>query len=176
MKLFVCCSASKDILDKYMDDCTILLNEILKDNDLVFGSCDTGIMGLSYEIAKKYNRSVTGICPEIYSSSFERLNCDVEVTTKDMLDSTIKIMNISDAIIVLPGGFGTLYELFIAIQCKICNEHNLPIIIYNSCGYYDNLLSFIDNMYKDKFASDSSKDKYYIANSVEEVVKYLEGE
>ena len=90
-----------------------------------------------------------------------------------MLDSTLKIIKNSDAIIVLPGGFGTIYEIFTAIQSKICDEHNLPIIIYNSCNYYDELIKFIEETYKLNFAKENIKEKYVITNNKEEMLNII---
>ena len=173
MRVFVCCSANKDIKKEYLDDCEDVLNDILKDNDLVFGACETGIMGLAYSIAKKNNRKVVGICPDIYKGAFDKIECDSEIVSIDMMDSTRQILNQSDAIVVLPGGFGTAYEIFIAIQTKICKEHNIPIIIYNSKGFYDNLIGFIEDIYKEGFAPLSYKDNYMIANNKEELLRLL---
>ena len=173
MNVFVCCSANKDIKKEYLDDCGDLLNDLLKDNNLVFGACETGLMGLAYSIAKKNNNKVVGICPEIYKGAFDKIDCDSEIVSLDMMDSTRQILEQSDAIVVLPGGFGTAYEIFIAIQTKICKEHNIPIVIYNSCGFYDNLIKFTEDIYKEGFASLDYKNHYKIANTKEEVLSIL---
>ena len=93
--------------------------------------------------------------------------------TEEILDSTIQIIKKSDAIIVLPGGFGTVYEFFTTLQGKICEEHNLPIILYNSCGYYDELIKFIDKMYINNFTRSDIKELYSVANSIDDVIKIL---
>ena len=173
MNVFVCCSAYKDIKKEYLDDCEQVLNELLKDNDLVFGACETGLMGLAYNIAKKNGRKVTGICPGIYKGAFKKIKCDKEIVSSDMMDSTRQILARSDAIVILPGGFGTAYEIFIAIQTKICKEHSKPIIIYNSRGFYNNLIGFTEDIYKEEFATSDYKNNYLVANTKEEVLKLL---
>ena len=174
MNLFICSSAQTNIDRKYYDDSEKLFNELLKDNNLVFGAWDEGIMKLSYDIAKKYGRKVIGITPKFYKDVFSRIDCDEAIVTETMLDSTLKIFEKSDAIIWLPGGFGTVYEIFTAIQSKRCDEHDLPLIIYNSCGYYDKLIDFIKYMCKEKFGEDSVMEMFYIANSVSDVINYLD--
>ena len=131
-------------------------------------------MGTSYNIAKKNNRKVIGIVPEFYKESLKLIECDKEVVTNSMLESTLEIYKNSDAIIMLPGGFGSIYEFFTANYSKICKEINIPIIIYNSCGYYDKLLSFIDEICKNKFVREKEKGNFFVANTVEEVKKILE--
>ncbi len=173
MKLFIGSSSCENIPQEYVDDCTNLLEVLLKDNDLVFGAYNKGLMGISYDIAKKNHRSVIGICNEFYKDSLKDLECDVEEITTSMVDSTLKIYKNSDALIILPGGFGTIYEFFTANYSKICKEVNIPIILYNSCGYYDKLLSFIDDVCKDNFVREQERGNFVVANSVNEVVSYL---
>ena len=56
MNLFIGASSCETIPNKYIDDCTILLEELLKNNDLVFGAYDKGLMGVAYKAAKKNKR------------------------------------------------------------------------------------------------------------------------
>ena len=174
MLLYVASSANENIPNKYIEDCEKVLDQIMKNNDLIFGACNLGIMGVSYRSAKKYQREITGICPIAYQESLKDINCDNEIITNEILDSTMTIINKCDAILILPGGFGTVYEIFTSIYSKLCHEHDKPIIIYNACGYYDKLLSFIDDMYNQEFASSKIKDKYFVVNSLDEILNYLE--
>ena len=173
MKLFIGGSASEEIPQKYIKDCEQLLKIILKDNDLVFGVGHKGIMGLAYQIAKEQHRFIYGLCPKAYQEEANIIQCDDLVITEAILDSTLKIFETSDVIVFLPGGYGTVFEFFTAMQSRICEEMKRPIIIYNSCGYYDPLLSFIKDMCREKFALDFLNDYFFIANTKEEVIKYL---
>ena len=130
-------------------------------------------MGLSYQIAKKNHRKVTGLLPEVYKDSLNDLECDYSEITTSIIDSTMKIYKNSDAIIFLPGGLGTIYEFFTANYCKICNEIDIPIIIYNSHGYFDKVISFIEDAHKNKFIKDKDLGKYVVANTKEEVLTCL---
>ncbi len=174
MKVCICSSANADIKEEYYKDCEEALNYILKYNDLVFGAYDTGLMGLSYKIAKENNRRITGIAPDVYSDSFDRLKCDEEIITMKIMDSTKAMFDVSDAVVILPGGFGTVYEFFAAIQMIVCNESTIPIILYNSCGFYDDLILSIKKMYNTGFASSSNVEYFKIANNVEELKNLLQ--
>jgi len=174
MKVCICSSANADIREEYYKDCENALNYILKYNDLVFGAYDTGLMGLSYRIAKENNKRITGIAPEVYADSFDRLKCDEEIVTMKIMDSTKAMLDVSDAVVIMPGGFGTIYEFFAAIQMIVCKESNIPIILYNSCGYYDDLISSINKIYKTGFASSSNTEYFKIANNIEDLKNILE--
>ena len=173
MKLFVACSSSDDIPDIYFKDCKELLDSLLKDHDLVFGTAHSGLMGLSHDIALKHHREITGICPEIYQEDFKKLKCSLEMTTKNIGERTNQLISSSDALLFLPGGIGTLHELFVAIDQKRCHEFDKPIIIYNSNGYFNLLLEFMDKLYQEHFSPLIDQDSYFVSDSLLEIEEYI---
>lgn len=173
MKLFIGCSSSDNIPAEYFNDCKVLLGELMKENDLVFGACNSGLMGLAYTTALRASRSITGICPDAYKGDLKTLNCDTEITTKSVSERTDSVISLSDALIFLPGGIGTIYELFTAIESKRCHEFDKPIIIYNSNGYFDNLLEFLDKVYEEKFSGFKDKRNYLVTNSISSILYYI---
>ena len=70
---------------------------------------------------------------------------------------------------ILPGGYGAVYEFFTAIQGVICKEIQKPIILYNSCGYYQKLIAFLKEAQQEGFISNGAKNYFCVANSIEEV-------
>lgn len=173
MKLFIGCSSSNDIPTEYFEDCKVLLEELMKENDLVFGACNSGLMGLAYNTTLKANGDIIGICPEAYKDDFKTLKCDTEITTKSVSERTDSVISSSDALIFLPGGIGTIYELFTAIESKRCHEFNKPIVIYNSNGYFDKLLEFMDKVYSEKFSGFKDKRNYLVTDSISSILYYI---
>ncbi len=173
MKLFIGCSSSNDIPTEYFNDCKVLLEELMKENDLVFGACNSGLMGLAYNTTLKANGNITGICPEAYKDDFKTLKCDTEITTKSVSERTDTVISSSDALIFLPGGIGTIYELFTAIESKRCHEFNKSIVIYNSNGYFDKLLEFMDKVYSEKFSGFKDKRNYLVTDSISSILYYI---
>lgn len=174
MRIFIGCSANEDIPKKYLDDCKSFLEELFKrDNDLVFGACNKGLMGLSYNIALEYKKNIIGIYPEIYEYEAKELCCD-KIPTKKVNDRTSELIKNSDVLIFLPGGIGTVYELFTAIENKRGSEFDKPIIIYNSCGYFDKLLDFLRLMSNEKFVSKEVLDCFCVCDNVNDVLKYID--
>ena len=175
MKIFVGCSASNDIPSKYRKDCNMLLDELFKEeNDLVFGACNTGIMSDAYMSALNNKRGIVGICPEAYVHDFKELNCTEELITKNVNERTDGLIKESEVLLFLPGGFGSVYELFTAIESKRCHEHDREIIIYNSEGFYDELLSFIEKIYNEQFAKEYVREYYFVSNNKKEIIDYIE--
>lgn len=173
MKLFVACSASRDIPNEYFTDCSNFLTKLMKDNDLVFGACKSGLMELVYDITKENKNKVIGICPDIYKHDFKELECDVEIITENISERTNNLIKESDALIFLPGGIGTINELFTAIELKRCHEFDKPIVIYNLNGFYDKLLVFLEKLYNEKFARIIDKDLYLVSDNLESILNYI---
>lgn len=174
MKLFIACSSREEIDKKYIEDCEELLEELFKkDNELVFGAYNKGLMNSSYQKALKYKRNIIGITPKIFSKDLQEIKCNKEVITENISRRTEKLIEESDALIFLPGGIGTIYELLTAIESKRSKEFNKPIIIYNSNNYFDNLLEFIDNMYKEKFIDLNVKECYHIFENINDLLEHI---
>lgn len=176
MDIFIGCSSSDNIPDKYMENCKDFLEELFQmGNNLVFGACSEGLMGLSYRIALNNDREVVGICPKIYESDLEKLNISEEnrETTNTISERTDKIIAKSDVLIFLPGGIGTVYELFTAIESKRTHEFDKPIIIYNSGGYFDKLFEFLELMYDEKFTARKVENCYYVCDDAKDALKYI---
>lgn len=173
MNIFIGCSASDYIDALYYDDTRELLNVLMRDNNLVFGACHLGLMGVAHDITKGFGNKVVGVCPSMYVNDFDTLDCDEEIVSSSVSNRTTGLISNSDILLFIPGGIGTVYELFTAIETKRCHEHDKPIIIYNSNGFYDKIIAFLEMLYTDKFAREKDRGHYYIANSQEEVIDYI---
>ena len=174
MKIAVCCSSSDNIDKKYIESSGRLLEQIFKkDNDLVFGAMNNGIMGIAYKAAKKYNRNVTGIAPEIYKDDFKDLDCENEILTRNVNERTEALVNNSDILLFLPGGIGTIYELISAIEMKRSKEFDKPIIVYNETGFFDEMLQMLNKVYQRNFTNQNVRASYNIANDYMTVLDLL---
>ena len=173
MKLFIGCSSKDNIPKKYIDDCNNYLEKLLKDNDLVFGAYHYGLMASCYDIAKKNNNQVIAVCPRVYEHDLREMNCDKEILTDNISDRTREAILNSDALVFLPGGIGTIYELFAVLELKRCHEFNKPVILYNSCGYFDEVLDFFDKMIKENFILEEASKLFYVTTNYEDTIKYL---
>lgn len=174
MKIFIGCSSKEEIPNKYFNDCNNLLEELFKfENDLVFGAYNKGLMALCYDIAKKYDRKVIGITPKIFVDALEELDCDLEIVTDTISRRTDGLIKESDVLLFLPGGIGTIYELFTVIESKKNGEFDKPIIIYNSNNFFDKLLEFVEKLYNESFTDIKVKDCYFVMDKPSEVVEYL---
>jgi hypothetical protein len=100
-------------------------------------------------------------------------NCDEFYLTKGMRERKAKIDEISDAVIALAGGFGTLEELSEMIVQKQLGYNKKAIVILNTNGFYDKLIEFFEEMIEQKYAKENVRDLYYVATTPKEVVDYI---
>ena len=173
MKIFIGCSSKDNIPKKYIDDCNNYLEKLLKDNDLVFGAYHYGLMATCYDITKKNNHKVIAVCPKVYAHDLNEMECDQEILTDNISDRTREAILNSDALVFLPGGIGTIYELFAVLELKRCHEFDKPVVFYNSCGYFDEVLALFEKMTKENFILEEANRLFYVAKDYEDTMKYI---
>jgi uncharacterized protein (TIGR00730 family) len=83
------------------------------------------------------------------------------------------LIELADVIIFIPGGIGTIDEIFSAIETKRSHEHDKPIIIINVNNYFESLFDMLERIYSEGFADIKNKELYYVVNSFEEAIKYI---
>jgi hypothetical protein len=112
---------------------------------LVYGGASRGLMGALADAALAEGAEVIGVLPEALSGreiAHTRLSSLELVQT--MHERKARIHELADAILVLPGGFGTLDELMEAVTWAQIGLHAKPCILINTANYWDGLLAFID--------------------------------
>lgn len=142
--------------------------------DLVYGGSCLGLMWACAEEVKENGGKLTGVMPEklrdmdVYSDY-----CDEFFVTPCMRSRKEKMDDLSQAVITLPGGFGTLEELSEMIVQKQLGYCNKPIVILNTNGFFDKMLLFFDEIINQKFAANKAAKLYFVANTPQEAVDYL---
>ena len=168
-------SSSNNIDKKFFNDAEKLGRLLAKNNyNIVYGGSSLGLMGAVTTSAKGEGASITGVMPEkLHNLGINEGPCTEFILTQGMRERKAKMDELSDAVIALAGGFGTLEEMSEMIVQKQLNYNFKPIVLLNTNGYYDYLVKFFNHIYEEKFASIDSKKIYYIANTPEEVIKYI---
>ncbi|XVE86506.1 hypothetical protein DITRI_Ditri18aG0039000 [Diplodiscus trichospermus] len=91
-----------------------------------------------------------------------------------MHERLLKMMEFGDAFIALPGGFGTLEELFQIVSWAQLNIHQKPIGVLNVNGFFDGLLSFLDHAMEQKFITQLARQILISASTAEELIDKLQ--
>jgi len=174
MKIFVGCSSSDLINKKYFETCEILLNKIFEEDfDLVFGASTTGLMGLSYDIAKKHGKKIIATAPKVYEEDLKVLECDEEILTPNISLRTEVLIDESDVILYLPGGVGTVYEFMSTLEFKRSGEFDKPIIIYNYNGFFAEMIAMLNKIYKENFTDEIVAKAYIVSDDIDEIIGLL---
>lgn len=152
------------------------LGELLAKNnfEMVYGGSKLGLMWACAGTFKHNGGKLYGVMPEKLNDAGRSAKiCDEFYLTKGMRERKAKMDELSDAVITLPGGFGTLEEITeIIVQKQLC-YNNKPIVFINTNGFYDKLIAFLDEVIEQKFANKDDKTLYYVANTPQEAIDYL---
>jgi hypothetical protein len=142
---------------------------------VVFGGGQVGLMGILATAALEEGGTVIGIIPEhirereLPSDRLTELHIVPDMHTRKRM-----MVDHSDAFIILPGGLGTLDEMFELLTWKKLQLHNDPIIILNQDGYWDEMIALIKKTVAEGFSQPPDLDLFEVATSVEEVFTLLD--
>jgi len=125
--------------------------------DLVYGGGHVGLMGVAADAALRAGAEVIGVITqalkdrEVAHDGLSQLH-----VVRTMHERKARMAELSDAFLVLPGGIGTLEELFEVYTWGQLGEHTKPVGILNTNGYYDGLISFLHTMQAEGFLNVST--------------------
>jgi uncharacterized protein (TIGR00730 family) len=175
MKVCIFCGANSSLDTEVEREIKVLMTHFAKNKvHLVYGGAGIGVMGsLATELLQQ-GGSVTGVIPrhlmrkEIAHDSLTQLH-----VVGDMHERKKMMYEISDAFLVLPGGMGTMDELFEILTWKQLGLHRKPIAIFNINGYYDHLINFINHAVDKGLIKLSDRSLLFDSDSWLEIWKYF---
>jgi uncharacterized protein (TIGR00730 family) len=142
--------------------------------DLVFGGGYIGLMGEVARAARESGAFVTGVMPDGLRHLEPPMHDAQRVLfTPDLFERKRLMMSLSDAIVVLPGGLGTLDEFFEAITAVQLGFHTTPIVLLNTNGYWNPLLRLFEAQVHARFVDAAMRDTFATVNTAEEAIAYL---
>ena len=128
---------------------------------LVYGAGDVGLMGEVARAAQAAGGDTMGVIPiHLLAREVGKRDLSTFVVTENMHErKKVMFMN-SDAVVTLPGGPGSLDELFEVLTWKQLGLHDKPVFLLNTNGYWDPLLALLDNVIAQGFAEPSFLDSF----------------
>jgi len=141
---------------------------------VVFGGGKVGLMGTLADAVLEAGGEVTGVIPaflHVKEVAHDRLTKLITVETMHARKALIEEM--ADGAIALPGGFGTLDELFEMLTWGQLGLHDKPVGVLNTHGFYDPILNAIDRMVDEGFLKDLNRDMLLVSEHIEEVVEAM---
>lgn len=141
---------------------------------VVYGGGNKGLMGTVANAALAEQGIVLGIIPKILSEREHQHNGLSEITIVETMHQRKKMLyEKCDAAIILPGGFGTLDEVFELLTWNQLSIHNKTIFILNTAGFYDALIEHIEKMQEEGFLYGLPADSMTILETPQALSKYL---
>lgn len=177
----VFCSASNDLDEKYKIIAR-QTGEMIGRNgcDFVYGGSRSGLMGLAADHALKAGAKTTGVIPEFLTEKEVMHDGLTQLyVTQTMHERQLKMSELGDIFLILPGGMGTLAEFFEITTWKILGLHKKPIIVVNSENYWDPMIEMIKRCQSEGFLHRWDLEEIFSVvadvNELENVIKHIKG-
>jgi len=170
----ICVYCSTNDVDKKYIEVTKQLGELIAKNNfnLVWGGGNKGLMGVVAESVQKNGGKIFGVTIE-FLKGFRRMNADEMIITKDFPERKKLLLKKADAVVLLPGGVGSLDEITEAIELKKHDFHFKPVVALNTDGFYEGLKIQLKRMEKDGFLTKSVDDFLYFADTPQNAINFI---
>ena len=173
--ILVYCGSSKGHNPIYEAEAKALMQAFKKhDCQLIFGAGSVGIMGVLADEYLRLGGHVIGVIPS-FMEPWEVKHTGIQecYVTETMHSRKQKMAELADGVIALPGGFGTLDELFEMLTWKQLDLHQIPISILNTNGYYDHLLAQLQHMVDEGFLKSPNLEALQVETNPAALVDYI---
>src|SRR6476661_4994766 len=142
--------------------------------ELIYGGGKNGIMGVVADTVMQQGGIVRGVIPQVLVGwEHQHDNISELLVVDDMHIRKRKLYELCDAAIILPGGFGTLDELFEIVTWNQLSIHDKKIFILNTAGFYDPLLTHLHHLEKEGFLYGGVDSMLTVLKEPEEFLQYL---
>jgi uncharacterized protein (TIGR00730 family) len=175
MNICIYGSAHDEIDKSFLDAGERLGKQLaLAGHTLIFGGGACGMMGAIARGMRECGGRIIGISPEFFNVDGVLFDdCTEMIYTADMRSRKEKLEDMADAIIVTPGGIGTMDEFFETMSLKQLKIMNKPLVIFNINGFYDNLIALLENSKNKYFIAPDDLDLYFVSDSISKILDYL---
>lgn len=172
MKIGIFCSANNNIDPDFFrlaDELATWMGN--NGHTLVWGGCNLGLMQQLGTSIKTAGGRCIGIVPQIIEKGGRAFpDIDIYIPCDSLSDRKDLLLAHSDIIIALPGGIGTLDEIFTVAAAHTIGYHSKKIILLNAKGFWDSLIAMLDDLQSKGVIRGQWRDYILVANSVEEAV------
>lgn len=175
MKIGIFCSANKNI-DKDFFALTEQLGKWMGENHhtLVYGGCDVGLMECIGNSVHDNGGQTIGVVPSIVEKGGRAAKClDVEIPVDNLSERKDIMLLHSDVIIALPGGIGTLDEVFTVAASHTIGYHSKTVILYNMKGFWNSTVAMLDDLQKNGMIRGDYHQYIQVANTFDELISVI---
>lgn len=168
----VFCGSSMGVDPVYILQAILLGKTLAKQNiQLVYGGARIGLMGAIADGVLNNHGKVIGVLPNfLRSKEIAHEGLTELILVESMHERKMKMHELCDGIIALPGGFGTLEELFEMLTWGQLGLHKKPVGVLNVNGYYDNLNLLLQTMVDQGFLKEVNFKMLLVSNDIDELL------
>ncbi|WP_292008507.1 TIGR00730 family Rossman fold protein [Chryseobacterium sp.] len=162
--------------DPFFEKQALLLGETLAKHkiQLIYGGANVGLMGAVANGVLNNQGKVIGVLPRfLQSKEIAHTSLSELILVETMHERKTKMNDLCDGIIALPGGYGTLEELFEMITWAQLGLHKKPIAVLNINGFYDDLITMIKTMVDKGFLKQINQEMLLISDDIEELLEKM---
>ena len=144
---------------------------------LVYGGSNVGLMKILADTVLANGGCVIGVFPENLPEALRHTGLTESILTSSLAERKSRMLELADAVVALPGSFGTWDELFDALALRKMRRggHKHPVGILNVNGYFDPLLLFIENSVKTGFTGKKYEELLKVGRSPSTLFRQLAG-
>jgi len=175
-RITVFCGSSSGKNEIYKQE-AFKLGQILAERKIhvIYGGANVGLMDAVANGALSKGGKVTGVLPSfIKNKGIDHKNLTELILVDTMHERKTKMHDLSDGVIALPGGFGTLEEFFEVLTWGQLKLHKKPVGILNINGFYDPLINLIRNMVEKGFLEEENRKMVLINNDIDDLLDQME--
>ncbi|WP_316858113.1 TIGR00730 family Rossman fold protein [uncultured Cohaesibacter sp.] len=172
----VFCGSSWGRRKEFEDAAVALSKEIARRGmGLVYGGSSAGLMGACADAALAEGGKVIGILPHsLKAREIDHKGLSELHLVDSMHERKAMLEDLSDGFISLPGGIGTMDEMFEIWTSGMLNWHEKPSALFNVAGYYDDLIKFLDKIAEEQFAKQAHRDMLIVDTDVTSILDRME--
>ncbi|MBO9733113.1 MAG: TIGR00730 family Rossman fold protein [Chitinophaga sp.] len=174
--IVVFCGSGAGELPVYMEQAKLLGASLAQRQlTLVYGGARVGLMGAVADGALQAGGKVIGVLPHfLQQKELAHKGLTELILVDTMHERKTKMNELSDGVITLPGGFGTMEELFEMLTWGQLGLHQKPIGLLNVNGFYDHLIALATTMTNNGFLSAANQDRLLHSNNIEQLLQQME--
>lgn len=171
MKIGVFCSANENLdADFYALTAELGRWAAREDHTIVFGGCNMGLMGCVSRAVHEAGGRLVGVVPRLMEKGGRVAEeADVCIWCDNLSDRKDLLLAHSDVVVALPGGIGTLDEVFTVLASATIGYHVKRVVLYNMKGFWDSLLAMLADLRRQGVLRKDFDGQLAVVNTLDEL-------